>query len=149
MGGSGDDRLSRSRTIMGLAGLTAVFGMGTGGAPPVSSPEIGRGEVRPPGRGGSGVVRARGWQVLGGGVAEWIPDATPRGSRGRRRMNFDGLARSFAAAVGSTAAADRGGQAARLLGPVGCGGRPPCTPGLSTWSSSRSLQTLRVMETSS
>ncbi len=64
-------------------------------------------------------------------------------------MNFDGLARSFAAAVGSTAAADRGGQAARLLGPVGCGGRPPCTPGLSTWSSSRSLQTLRVMETSS
>src|SRR5258708_20348093 len=37
---------------------------------------------------------------------------------------------------------DGGGQAARLLGPVGCGGRPPCTPGLSTWSSSRSLQTL-------
>ena len=30
-------------TIMGLAGLTAVFGMGTGGAPPVSSPEFGRG----------------------------------------------------------------------------------------------------------
>ena len=29
-------------TIMGLAGLTAVFGMGTGGAPPVSSPEFGR-----------------------------------------------------------------------------------------------------------
>ncbi len=26
-------------TIMGLAGLTAVFGMGTGVAPPVSSPE--------------------------------------------------------------------------------------------------------------
>jgi len=23
------------------------------------------------------VVRARGWQVLGGAVAEWIPDATP------------------------------------------------------------------------
>ena len=35
-------------TIMGLAGLTAVFGMGTGGAPPVSSPESGRGAVRPP-----------------------------------------------------------------------------------------------------
>ncbi len=34
-------------TIMGLAGLTAVFGMGTGGAPPVSSPEFGRGAVRP------------------------------------------------------------------------------------------------------
>ena len=26
-----------------------------------------------------------------------------------------------------------------LLGPVGCDGRPSCTPGLSTWSSSRSL----------
>ena len=26
-------------TIMGLAGLTAVFGMGTGGTPPVWSPE--------------------------------------------------------------------------------------------------------------
>ncbi len=34
-------------TIMGLAGLTAVFGMGTGVAPPVSSPEIGRGVVKP------------------------------------------------------------------------------------------------------
>ena len=39
---SGDDRLSRRSAIMGLAGLTAVFGMGTGGTPPVSSPEFGR-----------------------------------------------------------------------------------------------------------
>ena len=35
-------------TIMGLAGLTAVFGMGTGGAPPVSSPECGRGGGQAP-----------------------------------------------------------------------------------------------------
>ena len=35
---------------MGLAGLTAVFGMGTGGAPPVWSPELGRGVMKPPGR---------------------------------------------------------------------------------------------------
>ena len=28
-----------------------------------------------------------------------------------------------------------------LLGPVGCGDRSPCTSGLSTWSSSRSLRT--------
>ena len=35
---------------MGLAGLTAVFGMGTGGAPPVWSPEGGRGAIKPPGR---------------------------------------------------------------------------------------------------
>jgi hypothetical protein len=38
-------------TIMGLAGLTAVFGMGTGGTPPVSSPEIRPGgPLDPPGR---------------------------------------------------------------------------------------------------
>jgi len=36
--------------------------------------------------------------------------------------------------VGKTAAR------ARLLGPVGCGGRPPSTAGLSTWSPSRSLR---------
>ena len=36
---SGDDRLSRRSTIMGPTGLTAVFGMGTGVAPPVWSPE--------------------------------------------------------------------------------------------------------------
>ena len=41
----------------------------------------------------------------------------------------------------SASAADRGGQASWLLGPVGCGDRSPCTPGLSTWSSSRSLRT--------
>ncbi len=33
-------------TIMGPAGLTAVFGMGTGGTPRVSSPEGGGGAVR-------------------------------------------------------------------------------------------------------
>ncbi len=34
-------------TIMGPAGLTAVFGMGTGGAPQVSSPESGTGRSGP------------------------------------------------------------------------------------------------------
>jgi hypothetical protein len=50
-------------TIMGPAGLTAVFGMGTGGTPPVSSPEIGRGGISPRGRGGSLAAdgRTRGW----------------------------------------------------------------------------------------
>ena len=47
VGGSGDDRLSRYCTIMGPAGLTAVFGMGTGGAPQVSSPECPHQAVRP------------------------------------------------------------------------------------------------------
>src|SRR5208337_472563 len=36
---SGDNRPSRQSTIMGSAGLTAVFGMGTGVTPPVWSPE--------------------------------------------------------------------------------------------------------------
>ena len=36
----GDHRLSRQSTIMGPAGLTAVFGMGTGVTPPVWSPRI-------------------------------------------------------------------------------------------------------------
>jgi hypothetical protein len=36
---------------MGLAGLTAVFGMGTGVAPPVWSPECGRQAFPPAGRG--------------------------------------------------------------------------------------------------
>ena len=47
------------------------------------------------------------------------------------------------------AGADRGGQACWLLGPVGCDDRSPCTSGLSTWWSSRSLHTPWVMETSS
>lgn len=49
-------------TIMGLAGLTAVFGMGTGGTPPVWSPE-----KRPAGgEAGAGTDRGglvtRGWR---------------------------------------------------------------------------------------
>jgi hypothetical protein len=88
--GSGDDRLSRDCTIMGLAGLTAVFGMGTGGAPPVSSPESGRGAVRPPRprwvRGevtrGKLVPRRR-WRVH--------PRRGPRTGRGRRQVGIVGL----------------------------------------------------------
>ncbi len=62
-------------TIMGLAGLTAVFGMGTGGTPPVSSPEIGREVVKPLDRGGSdvGSHRARA-SVIRSVVVAIIPD---------------------------------------------------------------------------
>ena len=68
-------------TIMGLAGLTAVFGMGTGGAPPVSSPEFGREAVRPLGRGGS-----EEWphkltsEFVWGGVSSWTWPSTDRGA---------------------------------------------------------------------
>ncbi len=127
---------------MGPAGLTAVFGMGTGGAPPVSSPELGRGGVSPGGRGGSPFGRSgRRSHALW-----WWPRIIRR-SRAPRvgdRYAF-GMGVSWARSPRPRrcgAATSRGGQAARLLGPVGCGGRPPCTPGLSTWSSPRSLRTL-------
>ena len=160
MVGSGDDRLSRYCTIMGPAGLTAVFGMGTGGAPQVSSPGCPVGAVRHRrgvGRAGFGRVRSGGTQHGRSGSKR---DGPRRRSRpGRSRVRAVGADRSgrwmrvrcFGAFVlvdhrgscrarpGGGAAADRGGQACRLLGPVGCDGRPSCTPGLSTWWSSRSL----------
>jgi hypothetical protein len=54
-------------TIMGPAGLTAVFGMGTGGTPQVWSPENrpGGGQARPG-------ARSR-WHVTPGTVAEGGP----------------------------------------------------------------------------
>ncbi len=147
---SGDDRLSRCRTIMGLAGLTAVFGMGTGGAPPVSSPESGRGGGQaPPAAVGSvhpGVWVAWRHARVGEPARSIAGDPSRRGPRrvvgvALVAMTIHGPPGSGPAPGSWGAAADRGGQAARLLGPVGCGGRPPCTPGLSTWSSSRSLLT--------
>ncbi len=125
-------------TIMGLAGLTAVFGMGTGGAPPVSSPESGRGAVKPPGRGGSDgrshaqAHRCESWRW------RFIPDADPRRIGGRLMGSREH--RSIRAPSGVAGGGGSGWSSGRLLGPVGCDGRPSCTPGLSTWSSSRSLR---------
>jgi hypothetical protein len=86
-------------TIMGPAGLTAVFGMGTGVAPPVWSPESrpAGGQARP------GAVRwgrshARHSARLTNPNCDHGPILGPRLWAGRT---------------------DRGGQAARLLGPVG------------------------------
>ena len=74
-------------TIMGPAGLTAVFGMGTGGTPPVSSPEIGRGEDQSPRPrwfarpdGGEMVAHAR------GPFGEPGPACDATGRSGRRRV---------------------------------------------------------------
>ena len=134
---------------MGLAGLTAVFGMGTGGAPPVSSPESGRGAIKPLGRGYRpvlGTCRARRRQEPGRQCpshATWtVADGLCRDWRHRRESGGSaiGVGVSFVRPGPSRlTAAGRGGQAVRLLGPVGCDGRPSCTPGLSTWWSSRSL----------
>ena len=130
-------------TIMGLAGLTAVFGMGTGVAPPVWSPES-----RPAGgqAGRSRSVRWSGHAVasqVGACVVVRVDPGTAVELDGDDRRPSIGIARTrrpVGRRASGAAAAGRGGQADRLLGPVGCGGRPPYTPGLSTWSSSRSLQ---------
>ena len=73
VGDSGDDRLSRLSTIMGPSGLTAVFGMGTGVAPTVWSPER-----RPP-----GVFRPDGRDSW------WV------GRYGRSRVRREGLRAAF------------------------------------------------------
>src|SRR5438270_6338018 len=88
-------------TFVGLACLTAVFGMGTGVAPPVWSPESRPGG----GQAGPGASRF-------GGVGR---------TRTRHSSSLERISRSLsdpraAAVAGRT---DRGGQAARLLGPVG------------------------------
>ena len=118
-------------TIMGPAGLTAVFGMGTGGAPPVWSPgKRPAGGLGHAGRGSGPVVRHTAWGAVVAGI---ISAVDPSGG-GSLRDGRDLPPEPAAAAAG------RGGQVARLLGLVRCGGRPPCTPSPSTWSSSRSLR---------
>ena len=124
-------------TIMGLAGLTAVFGMGTGGTPPVSSPEFDRRSVSLSGRGGSGVVTQAGKLVRS--VVEATSSVTGHPTDWGRLMDlmnspFD-CGRDRVIGGGGS-----GWSSGWLLGPVGCDGRPSCTPGLSTWSSSRSLR---------
>ena len=64
-------------TIMGPAGLTAVFGMGTGGAPPVWSPEMRPGA----GRGRRSQARAVVGQLRGGRVVAGATGSTARPGR--------------------------------------------------------------------
>ena len=149
-GGSGDDRLSRSAHYHGPGGLNGRVrdGNGWGPASIVAGSRPGGGQARRPRwcrdpvRGVGHIARRAG---VGVAVARSHRSRTrpPNGSRGRPIEDDDGawgrIARTGRRPPAGWAAADRGGQAARLLGPVGCGGRPPCTPGLSTWSSSRSL----------
>ena len=123
-------------TIMGLAGLTAVFGMGTGVAPPVSSPENQPGGVQAP----SAAVVPMAVTLAdqsGCGGGRFTPGRGPDGIGAvwgiRSLLGPPDLGRLLGGGGGS------GWSSGRLLGPVGCDGRPSCTPGLSTWWSSRSL----------
>src|SRR4051812_35519877 len=110
-------------TIMGLAGLTAVFGMGRGGTPPVWSPE-----KRPAG-GEAGRARFRGGLVtrggegarsVMGGARTRVSVSTKvdplRGNRTSSRLVGSWCARDPVVAWGwwSGRRTDRGGQA------IGC-----------------------------
>ena len=120
----GDDRLSRLSTIMGPAGLTAVFGMGTGVAPRVWSPgSRPAGGFNPAGRDFGRSADTCGSDRFDGrrmGVAYSDMLGSIRmgsGMIGEARLDAErsGRPRPPALAGGP----DRGGQAARLLGPVG------------------------------
>ena len=125
---------------MGLAGLTAVFGMGTGVTPPVWSPRKAlAGLCAPP---GSRSVRCLGlsssgrisWSTLGsedGYIREAYLCIQDRHVWGYRTPPWAASCHAFLM-HDFWAASSRGGQAAWLLGPVGCGARASCTPGLST-----------------
>ena len=84
---------------MGLAGLTAVFGMGTGVTPPVWSPE----------------KRPTGGEAGPGASIRWVGHTRHGGILVSNNPCM--ITVPIAAALGRRA--DRGGQAARLLGPVG------------------------------
>ena len=131
----GPDGLNgRVRDGNGCGPASIVAGEPDGGrrSPPAASSgtwSVGRSRRRVPVRGPRffGVVVVVADQSLAGrvsGVTRHFREAGPRRRPARPQTGRGG----------------RGGQAAWLLGPVGCGGRPPCTPGLSTWSSSRSLR---------
>ena len=114
---SGDNRLSRRSTIMGLAGLTAVFGMGTGVTPPVWSPEN-----RPDGRSGHagrdsavfGHVRhpsdQAGWHDTPKDISHWRYPRIPGRFGAVAALGVDRESVTFPTAHWRRAA-DRGGQA--------------------------------------
>ena len=139
-------------TIMGPAGLTAVFGMGTGVTPPVWSPEIRtlNRQAERPGESG-GRVTSRAGQATENQASRVVfkslrdrPSYDPVESGGWSR-HWDrwetclhrATSRSVLTGDGSGWSSDR------LLELVRCGGRPPCTSSPSTWWSSRSLHSLR------
>ena len=143
---SGDDRLSRQRHYHGPGGLNGRVRNGNGCDP--ASMVAGKAAGRRSGPAGRGQLRCCRSRVASRKRASWRGSDPPTSRRTADRRDRHGVGcgnrdhPAIRAAVWWRAA-DRGGQAARLLGPVGCGGRPPCTPGLSTWSSSRSLRSLR------
>jgi hypothetical protein len=105
-------------TIMGRAGLTAVFGMGTGVTPPVWSPE-----KWPAGIEAGPDTWVRGGRTRGHKPVLLMSEHAPRHSvkkalRDGTPIELLGIASWLLEAKGWQRP-DRGGQAAWLLGPVG------------------------------
>jgi hypothetical protein len=141
MKGPGEDRLSRRRHYHGPGGLNGRVRDGNGWDPAgMGAGKAAGGRLRP---------RRSHWRWFdrlshnpGAGVAHSLHDGSLTGLRhGGRTWTRPAAGRPRG---GGGAATDRGGQVARLLGLVRCGGRPPCTPSPSTWSSSRSLRRTAV-----
>ena len=136
---SGEDRLSRQGHYHGPDGLNGRVRNGNGWDP--AGMVAGKPAGGPSGHAGrDNGGRSRGDNAPRRAVrAQSLHDPTRSRSRaGSRSQETPRLGRR----AGDTADG-AGWSSTRLLGPVGCGGRPPCTPGLSTWSSSRSLRTKR------
>ena len=139
-GGSGDDRLSRQGHYHGPGGLNGRVrdGNGWGPASIVAGIRPGGGQAAPAGGGSEGRSRELERVVAGGGGGLRSSRTRPGRARWGRPMDLRTV--RSRPAVGMTGGGGSGWSSGRLLGPVGCDGRPSCTPGLSTWSSSRSLR---------
>jgi hypothetical protein len=106
-------------TIMGRAGLTAVFGMGTGVTPPVWSPEKSPAGIEA----GLGTLLSEGGRTRSDKPFLLMSEHAPRHSvkkalRDGTPIDCWDLPLGFFRGQGGQRP-DRGGQAAWLLGPVG------------------------------
>ena len=106
-------------TIMGLAGLTAVFGMGTGVTPPVWSPEKSPAGIEAR----LGTLWSEGGRTRSDKPFLLMSEHAPRHSvkkalRDGTPIDCGDLPLGFFRGQGGQRP-DRGGQAAWLLGPVG------------------------------
>ena len=107
-------------TIMGRAGLTAVFGMGTGVTPPVWSPEKSPAGIEA----GLGTLLSEGGRTRSDKPFLLMSEHAPRHSvkKALRELHADRIAEGLPLVFnhqGVRQRPDRGGQAAWLLGPVG------------------------------
>ena len=150
----GDDRLSRQRHYHGPGGLNGRVRNGNGCGPASmvagKSDRDGGQAARPQAIRWSGHVEAQDNQAKRG-VSwtipsyphAWLALRTVEVRRSSRRWDTGNVTPTDRLAPPLVAGDGSGWSSDRLLELVRCGGRPPCTPSPSTWSSSRSLHSLR------